>query len=436
MLKRQQRVGKYLVEELLGQGGMAVVYRVRHVELRSEYALKLLTTPRTDIRERLLREGRSQAGVHHANVVAVHDVLELAEGTGLLMECVDGPTLDRWLQLYQPTFEEAESLFRGIVEGVAEAHRRGVVHRDLKPSNVLLATTAVGFVPKVCDFGIAKVMDEGDDPRGSTRPNVAMGTPYYMAPEQIRDARSVDGRADIFSLGCILFELVSGGERSFAGSDVLAVLNAVVEGKRLDPREFVPTLDDRICDVIDGCLQVDRERRFQSCAEVLTALGDQRGRGAVRRGLERSPEDWAPPTLHDERERWAKQLYTATPGGTPPRSMSVNEEVTMPGVVHGDEQPTAQHPILSPDSQVWGPPPPPVRRRTSTSTPAPLIDSDARTQPPVPRRGNIAEQPTAERSNLAPPSTPQIVAAIVAGAGFGLVLLFALLRALGYHPAH
>ncbi len=344
MLPRGQRIGKYIVESYIGQGGMAVVYRVRHIELNSVFALKLLTTARSDIRDRLVREGRYQAGLSHPNVVAVHDLLDVMGSTALLMEYVDGPTLDRWLQLYQPTLEEAESLFRSIVEGVAQAHHAGLVHRDLKPSNVLLGPTAAGFVPKVCDFGIAKIATAAAGP-ADTHSNVAMGTPYYMAPEQIRDAKNVDQRADVFSLGCILFELVCGGERSFEGRDVLTVLNAVVDGKRLDPRDYIPTLEDRICRVIDTCLEVDRDKRYANCMELLEALGSSHGNSRVVRGLELRGNDWDTEKVKEDRKHWASEAMAAT---TMPRInydptsriASLRDEATEPSMRIGDEPDT------------------------------------------------------------------------------------------------
>ena len=129
------------------------------------------------------------------------DVLEVDGQPGLLMEFIEGPSLEQAMTRYQLDLETAETLFLGIVAGVRRAHSVGLVHRDLKPANVLLANTAKGFVPKVTDFGLAKVLSDGRAPGSSqTRQGVAMGTPAYMAPEQIRDAGGVDFRADIWSL--------------------------------------------------------------------------------------------------------------------------------------------------------------------------------------------------------------------------------------------
>jgi serine/threonine-protein kinase len=270
MLAPGQNIERYTVEAVIGQGGMAVVYRVRHNQLGSHHALKILTVPKPHIRERLLQEGRVQAGIRHNNVVSVTDVVEIDGSPALLMEFVDGPTLEEWLEGHRPTLEEAEDLFRGICAGVGEAHAHGLVHRDLKPANVLLASGRGVLVPKVTDFGIAKIL-ASDHPDGGTRTNIAMGTPHYMAPEQIRDAKTVDQRADVFSLGCILYELVC-GEKPFQGPDVLTVLNSVATGRYVPPQHHVPDLPDRFVRSLQGCLRVEREFRIQDCFALIEAL--------------------------------------------------------------------------------------------------------------------------------------------------------------------
>ncbi len=441
MLPPGQRIGKYQVEEYIGQGGMAVVYRVRHAELDSVFALKLLTAPRPDVRDRLVREGRFQATLRHPNVVAVHDILEVGGSTALLMELVEGPTLDRWLRRHQPTLDEAESLFRGIVQGVAEAHHQGLVHRDLKPSNVLLAPTAAGFVPKVCDFGIAKILESESE--ADTRANVAMGTPYYMAPEQIRDAKTVDQRADIFSLGCILFELVCGGERSFVGNDILTVLNAVVQGKHLDPRDYIPTLEDRVVRVIDGCLKVDREDRFQDCLALLDAMGDDRGRGRVTRGLGDSSTEWETDEDRLNRERWRGNAQAAT---TLPKLKlgdlsTADEETTQPPWLFPDPDETTLPRLVPPAGLRAGlhseeptdlleePTVPPLGDVPNLA--ADPLDGDAFTQPPLSRRQSMAGFETEDGETTeprafqreAPASTQSIVLAVLFGMVLGMLLL-------------
>jgi serine/threonine protein kinase len=265
LLKPGQEVDRYVVEAIIGAGGTATVYKVRHRELDTAYALKVLSLLSPSIRRRTLQEGKVQASLKHPNIVAVYDVLEIADAPGLLMEYVQGPSLEVALERFKFTPQQAEVLFRGILEGVREAHNFGLVHRDLKPANVLLADTAKGVVPKVTDFGIAKVVE--NDGGNHTRAGVAMGTPQYMAPEQIRDARSVDARADIFSLGCLLYELLT-HRRAFPYDDIVKVYNAVCDGEFVPPRELVPDLAPRLENAILGCLVVDRDRRIPDCATL------------------------------------------------------------------------------------------------------------------------------------------------------------------------
>jgi len=265
------------VEEAVGVGSMGEVFRVRHVDRGTVHALKYLALPARKVRQRLLREAEVQTRLSHPNVVTLTEVIEIEGDPGLVMEYVDGPSLAAWLETHKPSAQEAEALFRGIVAGVAHAHRRGLVHRDLKPANVLLARTAQGLVPKVADFGIAKVLEStsprAGDTSGLTRTGMSLGSPPYMAPEQIRDARSVDRTADIWSLGAILYELVL-HRRAFDGNDVLAVLNAAQAASYPPPRTIKADLPERFVRVIEGCLKADPEARFESAEDVVAALED------------------------------------------------------------------------------------------------------------------------------------------------------------------
>jgi len=268
-LQRGDRIERYEVVEVLGVGATAIVYKVRHVKLGTLHALKVLTLFSPSIQRRMLQEGRVQAGLQHKNVVSVYDVLDVNGAPGLLMQIVEGDSLEDLLRKHRPDLPEAIALFRGIVEGVKVAHDRGLVHRDLKPANVLLARTPRGLVPRVTDFGIAKVTSGLGT--GRTRTGVTMGTPRYMAPEQIRDAATVDARADIFSLGCILYELVT-GHVAFPQDDLLTLYNAVCEGNYRPPARWLPGIPPNIEETIVACLTVDRDERVGDCRTLLELL--------------------------------------------------------------------------------------------------------------------------------------------------------------------
>ena len=268
------RLDRFVVERELGVGASGRVLLVRHHSLGSLHALKLLT-PEPAARERLLREGRLQAGLRHPNVVAVTDVLELGERLALVMEYVEGPTLRELLARESPGLVQAEALFADIVAGVAHAHGLGIVHRDLKPANVLLQRVGERLLAKVADFGLAKTLSPGTEP-SRTRTGQLMGTPAYMAPEQYRDAKGADARADLFSLGCILYELCC-GRPAFEGRDLIALFESISRGDFVAPRQLEPQLPERIDQAIRGCLIADRSQRIPDCATLLAVMVGERG---------------------------------------------------------------------------------------------------------------------------------------------------------------
>ena len=264
--------GRFEVERILGAGGTALVYLVKERATEQRYALKLLTITSAAIRERMLREGKVQGEIAHPNVIRVTEVLDIEGAPALIMEYVDGPSLEQALGRYRLTMGDAETLFQGVLAGVAAAHAAGLVHRDLKPANILLARTRDGFVPKVTDFGLAKLTDgESLKQVGQTRSGIAMGTPSYMSPEQIRDAKTVDKRADLWSLGCILYELVS-RQRAFPGDEALAIYNAIVEGEFIPVRKHVRDIPARLEQAIHGCLRNELDDRIPDCDELLAVL--------------------------------------------------------------------------------------------------------------------------------------------------------------------
>lgn len=268
MLRIGETIDRYRVEALVGQGGMAAVYRARHIKLDSEHAIKVLFITAPMIRQRLLREGKVQAALRHPNIVSVTDVLTVLGAPALVMEYVDGPALDAWLLEHKPSLDEALWLFRGILRGISAAHDRGVVHRDLKPANVLLAPTNEGLMPKVTDFGLVKSVS---DREGNTQSGMALGTPEYMSPEQIRDASDVDRRSDMWALGCILYELVC-HRRAFSGPDKMSTFNSIVAGTYEPPRKFVDDLPVNVATAIRSLLELERGDRLPGCEALYDLL--------------------------------------------------------------------------------------------------------------------------------------------------------------------
>lgn len=265
--------GRYVVESLLGQGGLAEVYRVRHRELNSVYALKMLTWRRKSLAERMLLEGRIQAQIRHPHVVAVTDVIRHDGRCGLLMEYVDGLTLEHYLlQRGALPLDEGLALFASILAAVTAAHDAGVLHRDLKPANVLLARTSGGLLPKVADFGIAKVVVEDMDAGpGFTAVGSLMGSPGYLAPEQTSDSASVDQRADIYALGVILYEILKGGRAFPEANDALSARRAALTA----PPPLDASRDDLPAHVVSAIAQAmspDLDARYPDCRTLARAV--------------------------------------------------------------------------------------------------------------------------------------------------------------------
>ena len=261
-------IDRYIIEGSLGEGGMAIVYRARHRELGSTHAIKLLKNPGPMVRQRLMQEGRLQSSLKHPNVLSVTDLVSVEGSPALVMEFVDGPSLAEFLEQHRPSLAQCDALARDILKGVSAAHAHGMIHRDLKPSNILLRVTEDAIVPKIADFGLAKALEIDVSQPKITREGSAMGTPAYMAPEQIEDASIVDGRADVFSLGAILYELVT-GEMCFGTGNIMETWNRVCSGEFRPVLDINPDLPIRMARTIEDALLVNREHRITDVPELL-----------------------------------------------------------------------------------------------------------------------------------------------------------------------
>ncbi len=215
LLEPGTRLGSVTVVELLGRGGMCQVYRVRRDG--RVYALKILDPrslgaggPRYQrmLFARLRREGRLQQSIRHPNIVHVDEIIETPDGPALLMECVEGPSLATLVQQRGGlSWDDVDDIAQGLMSAIARAQRAGIVHRDVKPGNVLVTRVGGRWVPKLTDFGLAKLAQGGDD---LTLTGQVMGTPGYMPPRQMSDAKHVDCTVDTFALGAVLYELATG----------------------------------------------------------------------------------------------------------------------------------------------------------------------------------------------------------------------------------
>jgi len=265
--------GKYLLEERLGSGGMGDVWRARHVALEREVAIKVLRSEHADNRDiaaRFLKEARTANLVRHPNVVDVLDVGQDDEGAPFLVqELLVGQDLGRYATDKGGSLpvDEALRILLPVIDAVAFAHAKGVVHRDLKPENVFLAREGSKLVPKLLDFGISQVASA---PR-MTASGVALGTPAYMAPEQIKGTRLVDARTDVWALGVMLHEVLSGA-LPFAGETSADMFVQIATEKPIPLEQAVPGIPRGLARVVAKCLRRAPDERFADARAMLQEL--------------------------------------------------------------------------------------------------------------------------------------------------------------------
>jgi serine/threonine-protein kinase len=300
---------KYRVEKELGRGGFGVVIRAIHLQLDEKVAIKILTDAGSgdaDWQEdsmRFRREAQATAALKSEHVVRIHDVDVLPEGLPyIVMEYLDGETLHHVLHTRGPlAHEEAVDIVLQVLAGLAEAHAAGIVHRDLKPANVFLTKGKDGkVVAKVLDFGASKTQSHGDDGGIITKTGALIGTAAYMAPEQMLDAKRVDARADIWSAGMILYELVS-KKVPFGDPNDPSTAAAVIMKPPMPLSVARWGLPPKLDAAIMKCLQKDPDKRFSSAGELAAALGSfgsARSRAAVAYAKKMGPPTGAaaPPT--------------------------------------------------------------------------------------------------------------------------------------------
>ncbi len=263
------RIGHYEVLQILGRGGFGIVFRAFDEVLQRVVALKVLApaiAATSPARKRFLREARSSAQVRHENVVQAYEVGEQPLPY-IAMEFIPGETLQQRLDRVGPMeAPEIVRIGRQIAEGLAAAHATGLIHRDIKPANVLLEGGHQRV--KITDFGLARAADDAS----LTQSGVLAGTPMYMAPEQAK-GETLDHRADLFSLGSVLY-VMAAGRPPFRASTTFAVLKRVVDDAPRPIRELIPEMPQWLCDIIAKLHAKKPEDRFQSAREVADVLAD------------------------------------------------------------------------------------------------------------------------------------------------------------------
>jgi TolB-like protein/Flp pilus assembly protein TadD/predicted Ser/Thr protein kinase len=277
-------ISHYRIIERLGAGGMGEVYLAEDTKLKRSVALKFLPdwlSSNKQARERLTREAQAASKLSHPNIVSIHAIEEVDALVFIVMEYVEGESLRELLQGVKLTIEKVLDLGIQIAEGLAAAHQAGVIHRDLKPSNILIDPDGR---PKMADFGLARVKRD----EKLTTAGLALGTLSYMSPEQVQ-GEVVDNRSDIFSLGVVLYEMIT-GHLPFKGEYEASILYSIVNETPEPLSEHRPAVPDSLQKIVFKCLEKDPSLRYQSTSEVIYdlrriveggATGDQAGK---RRG--------------------------------------------------------------------------------------------------------------------------------------------------------
>src|SRR5215471_11797350 len=278
------RLGSYEILAPLGAGGMGEVYRARDTKLGRDVAIKVLPEGVAQDPERLARferEARSLPALNHPGIVTIYAVEQSVDTRFLAMELVEGESLDTAMAhggFSLPRFFDAAV---PLAEALSAAHEHGIVHRDLKPANVMI--TREGRV-KVLDFGLAKIQEVSSDPVITdmptasrvelTREGIVLGTLAYMSPEQARGGK-IDARSDVFSLGIVLYEMLT-GERPFKGSTSVDLISSILRDQPAPVTEVRPDLPPHLSRILRRCLEKDPRDRYQTSRDVYNELKDLR----------------------------------------------------------------------------------------------------------------------------------------------------------------
>ena len=446
------RCGEYQVEGKIGEGGMGIIYRAIHPLIGKQAAVKVLRRElchSTNVVSRFLVEAMAVNKIKHPNTVDIFSFGQLPDGRHfLIMELLEGKTLEDYLKAKGGRLTLSESLlvFRPLVNVLFAAHTAGIIHRDLKPENVFLAnSTEAPFRVKLLDFGIAKLMEGHSELSHKTSTGMMMGTPYYMAPEQILGHKNIDARADQYSLGIILFQMLS-GELPFSGKSLFDVASKHVQAKvpdlpPLHGRSFSPELFA----VVEQALAKRPESRYANVKEFLAALettepgslvesASEDGNLKMTRAVE-MPTRSVPATA----TRTSKPDSSASvPAVSVPKERKMGETVAgqAPRVKNtGGAADSGETPALHRSAPPSSAPKLPTLLRSQPETPSPLepLFEPAVVTPNPPGLSPSQEVTLAPQTTAlpkAPKKTPLwIFAAAALVTGILLVVFFALLKA-------
>jgi len=301
LFQNSQQIGDYVILEEIARGGMGVIYKARQCSLSRIVALKVVLRGQFARPEELARfrtEAQAIAHLHHPNLVSIHEVGELNGLPFFAMEYLEGGSLSRRLNHQPLPATDAVQLLLPLVQAIDYAHARGIIHRDLKPSNILLSRSSAPLqecIAKITDFGIAKQIDQDTE---LTRTGEILGTPSYMAPEQATGSREHIGpTVDVYSLGAILYELLT-GKPPFAGEDSTNILLRVVQQDAPSPRVANPAISVDLETICLKCLEKEPNKRYTSAGMLAEDL---------RRFLAHEPLLARPAGFWDKTRKWMRR---------------------------------------------------------------------------------------------------------------------------------
>ncbi|MBM4357549.1 MAG: protein kinase [Deltaproteobacteria bacterium] len=278
-----QRIGeRYVLDRLLGEGGMGAVWSAHHEVTGKGVALKFLKGSGTEERRRFVQEARVAAAIRHPNVTEVHDVLELDGGRPVMvMDLLEGtPLSDVLVHRGAIPVDELMPIALQVLAGLGAAHAVGVVHRDMKPDNIFLARSASGeLTVKVLDFGIAKLTALAGAIRHTnamTQTGSVLGTPHYMAPEQVYGEKELDHRADFWSLGVVLYECLT-GKCPIEGANIGQLFKAICQHNFPPLAERMPSLDRGLATLVDTMMAAQPEARPESARDIAAVIARRTG---------------------------------------------------------------------------------------------------------------------------------------------------------------
>lgn len=268
--RTKRQIPGFQLLEKLGAGAMATVYRAKQLSLDRSVAIKILPKKHTTNQQfvdRFYAEGRAAAKLNHPNIVAALDVGQVGDTHYFVMEYVEGKTVfDDITQKGAYSEEDAVDMAIQVARALEHAHAAGFVHRDVKPKNIMITPDGTA---KLADMGLARAVS--DKEAAEAEAGKAFGTPYYIAPEQIRGERDIDFRADIYSLGATLYHMVT-GQVPFDGPNPSAVMHKHLKAELVPPDHLKPNLSAGMSEIIEVCMAKDRAQRYASTADLLQDL--------------------------------------------------------------------------------------------------------------------------------------------------------------------